>query len=247
MLQPQMKRKKLTKLIQDGNLKLDSFTLSAIRATKDGSLQAEFVQKRRLDGRRVNVLALMNEDDPRFGSNSTTLINWSKFTPKAILKLFPGLEFTKEELAKVAKSWKADAPTGTNAKVHPVMKTLKKMNVEGTSYTPVINVTELTESDLQDFYTDRSKRREENIAGHLEDLNNVMRTNAEDNEFLVDSSTGEKIFRLTRVNALEDGIEDIIVDKIPESQFKKAKKTSKKSAKGEGQSAEELMAQADKI
>lgn len=206
-LQKPVKRHELTKAINDTNLPLDKFFVSAVRATLDGQLQIEVAQKRILEGKSINVLAALNKGDDRYGNAATMLFNWMGMTPKGFQDMFPTANVTLAELESIAKTWKEDAPNGPDAIVYPLLQTFKNIVVEGKEFQPVINVTEVPADEIEDFYTESSKRRDENISNALDKEYRVMKTPPNekgDQDYIVDATTGEKIFRFTRTNVVGD-------------------------------------------
>jgi len=225
----QFKRKDLTEKIQNANPQMDQMYLTAIRAIGPDEkgkpqIQAEFAQLRMLEGQRFNVLAALNEEDDRFTGSGTLLFNWMKTYPGSLLRLFPELKLTTEELEKVAESWTENDPRGPESIVYAVVQPINKMEYKGKNYTPIINVTEVLESTIRagKFFTANSKRQAENIAGALEEEYRIMRTNSnDDSEYIVDGETGDRIFRYTQVNAVESRVPDVLIpNKMSETRYK---------------------------
>lgn len=218
---------KIQTALENEVLVLNDFFLTALRATANNTLQAEFAQLRMLEGQSISLVAALNEGDDRFSGNGTLLYTWLKVEPKALLKRFPNLKFTQSDLEAIAKSYKEDDPKGPDAPVYPVLQTFNEMKVSGIgNVTPIISVTEVTESQIEkgEFFTERSKRQEENIKGALEEEYRIMRTgdkSEEGSEYLVHSATGDRIFRYTRLEqAGSAAAKDVILPKMPQSMYK---------------------------
>jgi hypothetical protein len=231
-------------------LSLDVFFITSLRATKDNTLQVEVCQNRILDGSKITALSVLNQSDKNFGKATTLVFDWIKTTPQDFVTAFPEVKLTIPQLEAVAKTWEENAPTGPDAIVHPVMATVKKMNVNGRLLTPKITVTEVTETAIKngEFFTDSSARKDENIRRALEEDRRVMKTSsAPDAEYIVESSTGDRIFRYTRTEFEEFGAkDDLIVNKTSESKYK-ASLNKTRVATSSGFSPEELLAQSDII
>lgn len=245
-----VKRSKLAEKIESFREKLapNVFIATSIRATANNSLQLEVAQHRMLDGQTISVLTALNESDQRFGKNGTLLYDWLKFEPVDLLKLFPQLKMTVAELESIAETYDESSPDGPDALVYPVMVGLDKMVIDGRTYEPIINVTEVIESKIPEFYTERSKRREENIANALEHEYRVMKTGSEeDAEHLVHPVTGERIFRFTQTNpkGQPNAVDQIVAGKVPKSVW--ASRESKSTTDSQYVKPENILEQTETV
>jgi hypothetical protein len=216
-------RRKLTEMIQakKDSLKRDLFMVTAFRATKDGSLQVEVCQNRALGGSKLTALQLLNRADARFKGETTLLFDWMTLTPESYIEaLGKQTDATLEGLKKIASTWEEGAPTGKDAIVFPQLDPVTKFydSVNEVELTPVISVTEKTESELYTFFKDEDK-----VQDIIDRGNRAMRVSGEpDADFLVHPETGEKIYRFTRTEFKEHGAEDVIIaGKLTETDFKK--------------------------
>lgn len=204
-----VKRSKLTKAIQDQNLKPNMFFTTSIRPTANGTLQLEVCQNRTLGGRKRTLTGMINRSDDRFGSVSTLLFDWTKFMPADLLAAFPTLAklFSIEDLENIASTYDPKGPTGTKANVIQAITKVPYIYDSSTEeeLTPVIAVTEITHSQLVggQFYAGENAQKK--IENELKNGTSVMRTGSEeDADYIVDGSTGDKIYRFTRTVFAEE-------------------------------------------
>lgn len=246
-LKKKMSRNKLTSLITNVELMLNVFFITSVRATKNGSLSVEVCQNRILEGGSITALGLLNQSDSRFGSTGTLLFDWIKATPEDFVKVFPEAELTVAELQAVIEEYDENGPTGTEATVFPVMKTITKMVANGQALTPKIVVTEATETQIRngEFFTASGMNQEERIAGALEDEYRVMKTSSDaDADYIVDSITGDKIFRYTRTEAAEFNPQDRL---IPNKVSKKVWSSRQVQSKAKGANPESILEESKEL
>ena len=236
-----MTREQLSQKIEAVKERLggDVIFVTSIRPTANNSISIEVCQNRVLEGSSITALGLLNQSDERFGTTGTLLFDWIKATPKDLVKVFPELKLTVEDLEAIAKTWDETAPTGKDAKVFPVMTQITKMVGNNVTYTPIIVVTEATETQIEngEFFTDASKNQKQNIAGALDEEYRVMKTSSEpDADYIVEPHTGDRIFRYTQLLVKEQNPQDrLIPGKITLTRFKarQAQASKTKSLKPE--------------
>lgn len=223
-----IKRNVLTNLInsKQETLEDDLFMVTSVRATANGSLQIEVCQNRNLSGSSESMLSLLNLDDDRFSANGTLLYDWIKVMPKNFLAMYPEVDITEAQLQEIIDSYDPNGASGAEALVVALLDTVThvKHPKNGKELTPVIVVTEKTESELiGDFFNGTDA--EEKAANVIKQGKAVMKTSgAADAEYIVHPTTGERIYRFTRTQFKEDGATDtIIAGKVTESQFKRRK------------------------
>lgn len=233
-------RKNLTEKLEKIDLVKDVLFATSFRAVKDNQIQMEVVQRRRISGRKRNLLGILNQSDKRFGSASTLLFDWLLFPVDVLLKAFPQLAekgWTEAKLQAIADSYDPNGPTGSDANVFPAVVKLDHGvdPEEGDKFTPVIAVTEITHSQLigKEFF--RGPNADEKIENELTNGTAVMKTSA-DGEYIVDGESGDKIYRFTQVVPKEDYNDDydtIIPNKMTESAYKASLKSKVKSNQGQ--------------
>lgn len=222
-----MKRSNLTEQLNKMSDKLvkDAFFITSFRATKDNSIQMEVCQNRLLGGRKRTLLGAVNHSDARFGSATTLLFDWVTFKPEDLLKTIPTLKQSLADLEAIAKTWDENSETGSEAIVFPAIQTVKTMVVDGDVLTPIITVTEATESEIKNgkFFTASSKNQEENIRQAIEEERRVMKTGSNsDADYIVHPETGDRIFRYTRTEFLEENPKDTLISgKITRKAYEK--------------------------
>lgn len=210
-------------------MSLNEVVATAIRPVAGNKLQLEIVQKRKLAGRKGSLLATLNKSDQRFGNTETLLFDWITFEIPDFLAAFPSLGITEGQLTNILGQYDPAAPRGTESTVFSVVKPLTKVLDQGVEYTPVVIVTEVKEGDIPTFFNSEGKNYQQKLEAALDDENNVMRTSSEpDGEYIVDSVDGQRIFRFTRTEYLEDqqgGVpqDKLIAGKMTESAYKAAK------------------------
>ncbi len=130
-----------------------------------------------------------------------------------LLSALPDFKATKEELFEI---WRKSTESGLNGpKVYvKTLFTLPSIKLEDDNevVTPVITVIELVESKVDNYlmFTDNST-----FIRNMQDF--VLKING---EFVVDGSTGERIYRIPRTQFIEDNPKDIFIkNKVLESEF----------------------------
>lgn len=228
-------------------LKLGLLLITCIRAVKDGQLQVEFAQKRNLSGSIPNALALLNKGDKRFRTAETMVYDWLLMKPENFLEAFKDqVSITLEELKQITDSWTENAPDGRDAIVYPQLDIVNKYYDENYGeLTPLLLVTEQTESELYQFFTGDDAA--EKIQDVIDRGNRLLRTGSDDDaEDIVHPETGEKIYRFVRTDFKESGKKDrIIMGKITRSEFDRRNKRAEQPIVGnaQGGSIEDILNQ----
>ena len=249
-----IKRNKLTEALrsQAEMLRPNAFFITSLRATANNTVQVEVCQNRNIAGRRRTLIGMINSSDKRFRSPNTLLFDWMKLEPADFLKRFPDLKgkITEEDLKAIAESYDPDGPKGQDALVYKAIHSINHVYDPETDekLTPVISVTEVTHTQLTNGEFFRGENAEEKIENELNNGTSVMRTGSdEDSDFIVDSETGEKIYRFTRTVFKEDypkeDWDSIIPNKVTLSVYNKSKGKSRTATK----SPEDLILQDDEI
>lgn len=235
----QIARVKLTDALnsQAGMLKPDLFFITSFRATKDGTIQVEVCQNRNIAGRKRTLIGMVNKSDKRFRGTTTLLFDWMKLEPQDLLNTFPSLqkEVTIEDLKAISESYDAEGPKGSKALVFQAIHSIPEiLDVEsGEKVHPIIAVTEVTHSQLVNGEFYRGENADEKISNELENGTAIMKTSSDDDaDFIVDSETGDKIYRFTRTVIMEDypkkDWDTIIPNKTTLSIYNKSKTSKSK-------------------
>lgn len=223
----QIKRSTLSEALKKAKdqFKTDAFFTTSIRATKDGSLQLEVCQNRRLGGRQLTMLGMLNRSDERFRDENTLLFDWMTMKPHDFFAIFPSLKgkVTEADLKAISETWKESDARGKDAPVYKFINNIKTVHnvMDGKDYHPIIIVTEMTETELRQHEFYKGADADEKVAVELEEENNVMKT-ATDGEYLVSPENGDRVFRFVRTTFVEEGaVDKIIAGKLPKSQYEK--------------------------
>ena len=226
-----VKRSKLTEAINAmaSTLKTGTFFVTCIRPTKDNSVQVEVCQKRKISGRQRTLLGVLNKSDDRFRDENTLLFDWLTFQPKDLLLAMPVLskEVSLAEIKEIADKWTPTAPTGPESTVYQLVKTIEKIEIqdEDEGLTPIIRVTEVTESQLRNYQFFRGDDADFKIQDELDKEHNVMKT-AKDGEYILDAESGDKVWRFARTEFVEGNGADIVIpNKVTETVYKRMQKS----------------------
>jgi len=229
-----MKRSALKNFLDKQTFKPGLFFATSIRATKDNSLQLEVCQARRLAGRKRSLLGLVNRSDKRFGNDSTLLFDWITFQPADMLATFPQIAKTHniETLEKMAETYDASGPKGRDAAVFAAITKIPYiMDAQSDEkLTPIIAVTEVTETQLKNGEFYKGDDAEEKIENEIENGSAIMKTGSDDDaDFIVCGETGDKVFRFTRTVFAEEfpnnDWDTIIPSKVTLTAFNKSAST----------------------
>lgn len=220
-----MTRRELTDALNKKKdvLKKDLFMITSLRPTANNSVQVEVVQNRLLGSRKRTALGALNKSDDRFGNATTMLYDWMIVRPEDFVNFFQDVNITIEDVQAIAAEWKEGQPTGSDAKVFAVLENVTQVNVDGEKLTPVIIVTEVTESQLLNGEFFKGKNADQKAQDVIDNSNRAMKTGSgEDDEFLVHPETGDKIYRFVETLYAEDKPQDSLISgKMLESQYKK--------------------------
>lgn len=230
-------RSALTEVLLGLTFKPMAFFITSFRATTDNSLQVEVCQNRRLGGRKRTLLGMVNKSDKRFGSDTTLLFDWLTFKPADLLATFPTLAkvgWTIKDLEAIAATYDPAGDKGREAAVFQALHGVEYIVdvQDGVQLHPVISVTEVTHSALINLEFFKGDDAQEKVENELERGTAVMKTGSDDDaDFIVDSESGDKIYRFTRTLMQEDfpkqDWDSMIANKVTESQYQRSSSKAK--------------------
>lgn len=218
-------KEKVKEAIAHPEVKAGTVFIAGVTKARDYNgvhqMMLEFVQKKQLNqSAKVNILSALNAGDDRFKANTRTLRVWLKITAKGFDNIFKEIGITGEEIQEKTKDLKKDQTLMTFARV-------RSINVEGENEVPTISVKQYSAENglpnrIQKILDVEEEDRTEDQDAELKGL--AMRTN--DDEPLVDEF-GNQVYELNELTYGDD--ENILIRKMPLSEYKKAHKTVAKA------------------
>jgi len=204
----------------------DVVFVAAMRAIKGGQVQIEFAQSRSLTGRRVSVLALLNQGDARFNSGRTLMRTWLMVNEegfKAVFGDIPDFDFKAAQEA---------AKTASEDEVVAIFAQAKTINVNGVNHPVKIvckettNVEDLPKSireqiqnpDVSDDIKNRYILQTKDGDKIVDELNNTIYRRYElsygaDDDVLVENKVLQSELAKTAsgtVNKTADALKDVL-------------------------------------
>ncbi|MCM5663768.1 3'-5' exonuclease [Galbibacter mesophilus] len=214
-------------------LKSNTLFITSFRVLSRDLLEIELAQKKFLGHR---TLVGSNIIDDNNSSDEVLLFNYLFIEPNELLPTFPELTIDSSQLMDLIKDWYNDDVDNTHdtvaCHIHPIKKIYTKKNK---ILTPTISVTEFCESQIQDFeYWTNELPEHDDVNEIIKEYHfskniNFLKTEHSD-EYILDRSSGDKIYRYTRIQFVEDKPKDIIIkNKLTESDYNLFKSETRKN------------------
>jgi hypothetical protein len=219
-------KEKVKEAIADVRVKAGTLFIAGVTKAREHNgthqMMLEVVQKKQLNPTgKTNLLSLANLGDDRFRANTRTVRVWIKITAAGFDHLFENIGITGAEIQEKTAPLKKDETLMTFARVKSIM-------VEGVEETPTISIKQYSAENglpnriqkiLDIEESERTEEQDADLAGLAMMLND---------EPLVDEF-GNQVYEL---NELTYGEEDnILIKKMPLSEYKKAHGIAKKATK----------------
>jgi len=196
----------------------DVVFVAAMRAIKGGQVQIEFAQSRSLTGRRVSVLALLNQGDARFNSGRTLMRTWLMVNEEGFKAVFGDIEgFNFKEASEAAK-------TASEDEVVAIFSQAKTINVNGVNHPVKIVCKETT--NVEDL--PKSIREQIQNPDVSDDIKNRYILQTKDGDKIVDE-LNNTIYRRYELSYGTD--DDVLVEnKVLQSELVKTASGTKTTA-----------------
>lgn len=156
----------------------------------------------------------------KIGEDYELIFDSIRFEPQEIISHFPYLDISLDDLIYATRLLEDDFYNGPNyIRVIPFIRLIPNIHQKEKIYSPFIRVLEYTSSQLLASEDPNNENIIENVKEELEEEYHVLK---EDNQYILDSNTGDKIFRFPALRLEDDGFNDeFIYSKVYESQYEK--------------------------
>lgn len=219
-------RKQLTETVKEAianeKVKANTVFIAGVTKAKEykgvHQMMLEVVQKKRLAQQgKISVTSAANAGDDRFGANTRTVRVWMKVTERGFNNIFKTVAITGEQLQELTKDLKKEEVLHCFARIPYI-------EIEGEREVPTISIKQYSAEGglpnrIQKILDIEESERTDDQDKDLKGLE--MRLN---DEPLVDTY-GNQVYELNELTYGEE--ENIIIKKMPLSEYKKAKTSAK--------------------